>query len=75
MFLTMIQMIKAMKKVSIFAEAVKDAKIKWLEKKVETLEKYRIDPESGWAAIQDISSMFGGHIKSNTHIKMKEQGG
>ena len=50
--------------------AVKDAKVRWLAVKVEAIEGYRFDLKIAWAVMRDISSMFGGIIKSKPIINM-----
>ena len=50
--------------------AVKDAQVRWLDIKVEALDGYQFDPKIAWAVMRDISSMFGGIIKSKPIINM-----
>ena len=55
------------------AEAISNAKIEWLEEKITVMEQLNFDPAKAWAVMKEVKAMYGGHIKTNTTIKMREK--
>jgi hypothetical protein len=51
------------------------AKVRWLESKIDEIEKINDDPRSAWKSIKEINAGFSGHHEKAVMIKMRKKDG